>query len=192
MKLKMSENSLFAILLRSPWWISFAIVAVIALASIALLPPDYVPFGVMGGLPIFVVGVMAALKQWRAPNPARVAEALAQASTLSWRDFSGRVEAIYAQQGYTVSRLNNAATDFQLVKGGTTTLVSCKRWKAANQGIDAVRDLVAAKEAQGAQQCSYLSLSPLSDTAKRFATAQQVTLLSGQALGRFLVEKPRA
>lgn len=192
MKLKMSENSLFAILLRSPSWISFAIVAVITLASIALLPRDYVTFGVLGGLPIFVVGVMATLKQWRAPNPARVAEALTQASSMSWRDFSGRVEAIYTQQGYAVSRLNSAAADFQLVKGSSTTLVNCKRWKAANQGVDAVRDLAVAKEAQGAQHCTYMSLGPLSDTAKRFATAHQVTLLSGDALGRFLVEKPGA
>ena len=192
MKLKMSKNSLFAILLRSPAWISFAIVAVITLVSIALLPPGYVAFGVMGGLPIFVVGIMAAMKQWRAPNPARVAEALAQASTLSWRDFSGWVDAIYAQQGYTVSRPNSAAADFQLVKGGTTLLVSCKRWKAANQGVDAVRDLLAAKDALGAQQCIYISLGPVTDTAQRFAAAHQVTLLSGNALGRFLMEKPRA
>ena len=42
MKLKMSENSLFAILLRSPWWISMVLVAVFALASGALLPAPYV------------------------------------------------------------------------------------------------------------------------------------------------------
>lgn len=38
MKLKMAEKSLFAILLRSPWWVSFSLVAVFALASKALLP----------------------------------------------------------------------------------------------------------------------------------------------------------
>jgi restriction system protein len=38
MKLKMSKNSLFAILLRSPWWMSFGLVAAIALAARALLP----------------------------------------------------------------------------------------------------------------------------------------------------------
>ena len=48
LKLKMAENSLFAILLRSPWWISLAIVAVISLLSVALLPKAYVGFGVMG------------------------------------------------------------------------------------------------------------------------------------------------
>lgn len=191
MKLKMSENSLFAVLLRSSWWISFVIVAVITLASVALLPKEYVGFGVMGSFPFLVIGVMAARKQWRAPNPARVDEALAQAAAMSWRDFSARVEAIYTQQGHAVTRLNSSAADFQLVKGGTTTLVSCKRWKAANQGIDAVRDLAAAKEAQGVQRCTYLSLGPVSDTAKRFAAAQQVTLLCGQELGRFLLEKSR-
>ena len=33
----MSENSLFALLLRSPWWISFVLVACVALISKALV-----------------------------------------------------------------------------------------------------------------------------------------------------------
>jgi len=190
MKLKMSKNSLFAILLRSPWWVSWLLVAVITLASAALLPEGYVAFGVMGGFPFLVIGVMAAFKQWRAPNPTRVAEALAQAGAMSWRDFSGRMEDMFAQQGYAVSPVKHPAADFQLVKAGTSTLVSCKRWKAANHGVEALRDLVAAKETQGAQHCTYVSLGPVSDTAKRFAASQGVTLLSGAELGRFLVEKP--
>lgn len=191
MKLKMSENSLFAILLRSPWWISCLLVAVISLASAALLPTAYVAFGVMGALPFLVIGSMAALKQWRAPSPARVAETLAQAGAMSWRDFSAWTEGMYAQQGFAVTRLNSPAADFQLVKDGNTTLVSCKRWKAANHGVDALRDLVAAKETHGAQQCAYVSLGAISDTAKRFAATQGITLMSGDELGRFLVEKPR-
>ena len=63
MKLKMSENSLFAILLRSPWWISLLIVAVITLLSFALLPEAYVGFGVMGAFPFLVIAVLAARKQ---------------------------------------------------------------------------------------------------------------------------------
>ena len=38
MKLKMAPNSLFAILLRKPWWVSIALVGVIALAARALVP----------------------------------------------------------------------------------------------------------------------------------------------------------
>lgn len=191
MKLKMSENSLFAILLRSPWWISLLVVAGFTLLSFALLPKPYVGLGVMGGLPFLVIGILAARKQWRAPSQVRVTETLTRAGAMSWRDFSAWIETTYQQQGHTVTRLNSPAADFKVVKGGRATLVSCKRWKAANQGVEALRDLVAAKEAQEAQQCTYLSLAPVSDTARRFAKAQGVSLLSGEALGRFLLEKPR-
>ena len=60
MKFKMSENSLFALLLRSPWWISFVLVACVALISKALLPSEYFIYGALGGFPIFVVGCIAA------------------------------------------------------------------------------------------------------------------------------------
>lgn len=192
MKLKMSENSLFAILLRSPWWISMALVAAFVLLSFALLPQAYVVFGVMGSLPFLVIGCIAAYRQWRAPSPARVAEMLGRIGAMSWRDFSALMAQTFVQHGYAVTVLNSPAADFQLVKGNRTTLVSCKRWKAANHGIEALRDLVAAKEAREAQQCTYISLNPVSDTALRFARAEGVAVVSGQALGRFLLEKPRS
>ena len=47
MKLKMAPNSLFAILLRSPWWISVGIAVVMGLLSAALLPEG---FRVIGAL----------------------------------------------------------------------------------------------------------------------------------------------
>lgn len=189
MKLKMSENSLFAILLRSPWWISLLIVAGFTLLSFALLPEEYVAFGVMGGFPFLVITVMAARKQWRAPSAARVSEILTRVGAMSWRDFSALVGQVYVEQGFTVTRLNGAAADFSVVKGTQRTLVSCKRWKAAIHGVEALRDLVAAKEAQEAQQCIYLSLSPVSDTAQRFAKAQGVSLVSGKALAHLLLQK---
>ena len=58
--LKMAENSLFAILLRNPWWVSFGIVGVFVLGSTALLPKDYVAVGIMGAFPFLVIGSMAA------------------------------------------------------------------------------------------------------------------------------------
>lgn len=189
MKLKMSENSLFAILLRSPWWISLLIVAGFTLLSFALLPDRYVGFGVMGGFPFLVISVLAARKQWRAPSAARVSDMLTRVSAMSWRDFSALIEQVYVEQGFTVTRLNTPAADFLLVKGAQGTLVSCKRWKAANHGVEALRDLVAAKEAQEAQQCVYLSLAPVSDTAQRFAKAQGVTLVAGEDLARLLLQK---
>ena len=187
MKLKMSENSLFAILLRSPWWISMLVVLVFVLASSALLPRQYVFFGVMGSFPFLAIGTIAAWRQWNAPNPARVAQALEKAATLSWRDFSNTLEQAFIKQGHTVTRLNSAAADFSLSKAGRITLVSCKRWKAATHGVEPLRDLVAAKEACDAGHCTYISLAPLSDKARAFSKAQGVVLVSGNDLAKLLV-----
>jgi len=41
MKLRMAQNSLFAVLLRSPWWISFLVALVLVAATQALLPAQY-------------------------------------------------------------------------------------------------------------------------------------------------------
>ena len=189
MKLKMSKNSLFAILLRSPWWISMGVVLVFVLASGALLPKQYVPFGVMGSFPFLVIAVIAGWRQWHAPNPARVAQALERAGAMSWRDFANLLEEAFVRQGHTVTRLNTAAADFSLSKGARVTLVSCKRWKAATHGVESLRELVAAKDARQADQCTYISLGAVSDNARRFATEQGVILMYGDELGQLIIDK---
>ena len=186
MKLKMAKNSLFAVLLRSPWWVSLAVVGLFVMASIALLPPKYVAFGVMGSFPFLVIAVMAAWRQWRAPNPAKVAQALELAGAMSWKDFSKQVEQGFARQGYAVTRLSSGAADFQLTKAERTTLVSCKRWKAANQGVEALRELVACQQAQGADHSVFISLNPLTATAQKFAKAHGIVLMSDTALAELL------
>lgn len=191
MKLKMSKNSLFAILLRSPWWISMLVVLVFVLASGALLPKQYVVFGVMGSFPFLVIGVMAFWRQLKAPNPALVARALERSGAMAWRDFATALEQAFIQQGHTVTRLNSAAADFSLSKAGRVTLVSCKRWKAATHGVESLRELVAAKEARDADQCTYISLGAVSDNARRFATEQGVTLVSGDALAVLIMKEIR-
>lgn len=186
MKFKMAKNSLFAVLLRSPWWMSLALVALFALASIALLPPQYVAFGMMGGLPFLVIAVMAAWRQWHAPNPAKVAQALEMAAAMSWKDFSHQVAQGFARQGYVVTRLSGGAADFQLTKAERITLVSCKRWKAASQGVQALRDLAAAKDAQGAQHAMLISLGAITAQASRVAKVQGLFLMTESELAQLL------
>ena len=189
MKLKMSKNSLFAVLLRSPWWISILVVVVFVLASGALLPKQYVPFGVMGSFPFLVIGVITGWRQFHAPNPAHVAQALQRAGTLTWRDFASVLEQAFVRQGHTVTRLNSAAADFSLSTGARVTRVSCKRWKAATHGVEPMRELVAAKDARQADQCTYISLGAVSDNARRLATEQGVVLVSGDELGKLILDK---
>ncbi|MEY4883596.1 MAG: hypothetical protein RIS34_1450 [Pseudomonadota bacterium] len=191
MKLKMSDNSLFAILLRSPWWLSFALVALFALASRALLPEPYVAFGVMGGFPFLVIGILSAWRQWRAPSPARVSLALQRVAEMSWQDFSREVEQGYGRQGYVVTRPGGPAADFQLLKNGQTTLVSCKRWKAANQGLDALRDLIAAAKASGAHHSTCITLGNLTGNAQRFAQEHGIHVMSTTELAQLVMNKNR-
>jgi restriction system protein len=185
MKLKMSDKSMFAHLLRSPWWVSLGLVLAVALAARALLPEAYVAVGVMGGFPFLVIAVITAWRQFKAPNPAHLALALQQAAAMNWRDFSAAVEQAFVRQGFVVVPQHGAA-DFRLEKAGRTTLVSCKRWKAANQGVDALRELVTTKNAQEADFCSFISLAAVTASAEKYAKENQVQLISNSALAQLL------
>ena len=105
---KMAPNSLFAILLRSPWWISLAIALLFGLASKAALPADYWVFGAMGGTPFFVIAIMALRRQWNAPSAKRVEAILTAVGTMGWRDFAAQLEQAWTRDGYTVQRIDGA------------------------------------------------------------------------------------
>ena len=133
-----------------------------------------------------VIAVMAAWRQRNKPNPARVAQLLDEAARLSWPDFSQRLAQGFARQGYAVQTLKGPGADFLLTMSGRTTVVSCRRWKAANQGVDALRDLLAAQSAQGAQQSLYISLIALSDAARTLARTQGIRLMSTDELAQVM------
>ena len=176
MKFKMAENSLFAILMRNPWWISLLIVVVFSLLCVAILPKNLVLFGIMGTFPFFVTGIVAFKRQWGKPSAAVVEAELTRLYTLSWRDFSAELEAKFVKQGFEVTRLNAGAADFKLEKNGHVTLVSAKRYKAATHGIEALQALVAQQEAQGADKVMYVCLSPVTAQAAKFAKEKGVVL----------------
>ncbi len=191
MKLKMAKNSMFAVLLRSPWWISIVVSLLFALAARALLPEPYVPFGVMGGVPFLVIGAVAAFRQFRAPGEAEIARTLQSLADAPWRDFSVMLETAFRRQGFTIEKPSHEAADLQLTKAGRTTLVTARRWKASNHGVEPLRALVLAKTRQDASHCTYVSLAELGEKARRFATENQIDLLSGTTLVSLLRQSPR-
>ena len=192
MKFKMSENSLFAVLLRSPWWISFVVVGLITLAAGAFLPKEYFVVGALAGFPIFVVGCMAAWKQLRAPNPAKVAEMLDAVASMPWRSFADTLATAWERAGYTVERLTadgNNAADMRLTLGGKTTLVSAKRWKAATHGVEPLRELQAAMAAADASAGVYVAaLGQVSDNARIYARDHGIVVLQGDAVAQLLLK----
>lgn len=189
MAFKMSHNSLIAILLRNPWWMSFVVVGVIVLLATALVPAPYTVFGWMAALPFVVVGSIAAKRQWRQPSARALDAMLQQTAALNWNDFSAQVIQRFERQGYSVSRINSPGADLLLNRQGSTTVVACKRWKAATPGIEGLKELVAAQSKLQADKALWISLNTLSGSGHAFAREQGIEVLDALGLASLLAQK---
>ncbi|AVO51115.1 restriction endonuclease [Melaminivora suipulveris] len=189
----MAPNSGFAMLLRSPWWVSFAIAGAIVLACAALLPAHLVPFAAAGALPIAVIGCIAAWRQWRAPSRARVDAARAAAAAMPWRDFAALLTRAWTAEGHAVEPLAPASqpADLRLLRRGDaeqSVLIAARRYKAASHGLEPLRALHAQVQRLGAQAGTYVVLQgSVSDAARQFAAAHALTILEGPALDALLL-----
>ena len=187
----MAPNSGFAILLRSPWWISIAIAAAIVLLCAALLPAHLAPFAAVGALPVAVIGCIAAWRQWRAPSAARVQAALQAAGAMPWRTFADQLERAWRAEGHEVQRTNGAHTDLRITKGDQTLLVAARRYKAATHGVEPLRELQAEVQREGARAGVYVALQgTVSEQARSFARDNALALLEGDALATLLLKAP--
>jgi restriction system protein len=191
MQWKMSEHSLFAILLRNPWWISAGIAAAIAALALALLREDWRIYGVFSTLPFVAIAAMAAWKQRHLPSGARVASTLEAVRAMSWRDFAAALEEGFRRDGYEVTQVNIAAADFEIAKAGRRALVSAKRWKVARMGVEPLRALVGAKDASDAHECICVVAGELTGNAREFAVKEKVRLIGGAELARMLPNAAR-
>jgi restriction system protein len=186
MKLRMAKDSLFAILLRSQWWISIAVAAGIVAVVKLVLPGVPVAYAVFAALPFIVIGAIAGWRQLRQPSRARVVDTLESVRTMSWGDFSGALEDAFRRDGYAVSRLAGPAADFELTKGGRTSLVACKRWKVARTGVEPLRDLHAAKDSREAHECIYVATGEVTEGALKFAREKGIRVVHGAELAKLL------
>ena len=187
----MAKNSLFAVLLRSPWWISIAIATVVALLAGALLPAQYRLVGVVSALPFVVIGALAARRQWRLPSAAQVSQTLQSVGQMAWPEFAQQLEATFQRQGYTVQRLNSGAVDFELERQGRRTLVCARRWKSARIGLEPLRALQTARAAADASDALFVGLGELSDNARPYAAEHGITVWQPAELAQAL-RTPRA
>ena len=186
----MAKNSLFAVLLRSPWWISLAIAVALALVAGTFLPQQYRVVGALSGFPFVVISAIAAAKQWRLPNAARIAQTQAAVAAMSWPEFAGLLEQAFRRDGYTVQRGNGDAVDFELVRAGKTMLVGARRWKSARIGLEALRALQAARETRGASDALVILLGELTANAMPFAAEKHIAVWQAAELAQALSGLP--
>lgn len=176
MKLHMAKNSLFAMLLRSHWWISALIALALGLASLALLPDQLRVIGALSGLPFLVIAAMAARRQWHLPSAARVTETHEALSAMAWPAFAALLEESFRRDGYSVQPGQAAGVDFDIERQGRRRLVCARRWKSARTGVEPLRALQAARDAADSADAVYLSLGALTDTARDFATEHRIAV----------------
>ncbi|MFN0298781.1 MAG: restriction endonuclease [Burkholderiales bacterium] len=188
----MHKNSLFAVLLRSPWWISFAVAIALFAVARLFLPDKYVVYAMFFPLPFVVIGCVAAWKQLQAPSATRIAATIDAVRGMSWGDFSSAIEQAYVRDGFTVNRLSGTEADFEVIKAGRIGLVSCKRWKVARTGIEPLRELYAARRAREAHECTYVAVGEISANALAFAKEKNIRLLHDVELARLLPGIARA
>jgi restriction system protein len=172
----MAEKSLFATLLRSPWWVSMAVAAALAMVVAALLPAEYRIVGVLSVTPFVVIGVIAAWRQRGRPSAAQVTQTVATVSALTWPQFAALLEQAFQRDGYTVQRGNTDAFDFELERNGRTTLVAARRWKSARTGLEVLRALQAARDHREARDALLVTLGELTDSARPFAAEHRIAV----------------
>jgi restriction system protein len=197
LKLRMARNSLFAILLRSSAWVSFAVAAALALAAAALLPDGYKLVGALSATPFAVIGVIAALRQWRQPGAEEVARVRDSVSRMAWPEFAQRLEEVFRRDGFEVRRLDGRnGVDFELERGGRRMAVSARRWKSARVGAEVLRALQAAREAGDIADALVIALGELSENARPVAADNRIAVWGAfeiaQAFKGPLPLKPRA
>ncbi|HVE50474.1 MAG TPA: restriction endonuclease [Casimicrobiaceae bacterium] len=186
MKLKMADNSLFAILLRSSWWVSAAVGLGVGAFAVWITPAAYAPFAAFAAMPFVVIAAMAGWRQMHTPSDTRVDDALNALRAMSWVEFSNVIERQLVADGGTVERIAHAGADFSVSKDGRRTLVSCKRWKVARAGINFLRELEVATQMSEANGAIYIAAGDVTDQARKFALQSNIRLLERSALVQWL------
>ncbi|KQV85931.1 restriction endonuclease [Rhizobacter sp. Root1221] len=186
----MAKNSLFAVLLRSPWWISLAIGLALGLVGFALLPVQFRVAGALSGMPFIVICVIAARRQWHLPSAARVAQTQQALAAMTWPAFAALLEQAFQRDGYTVQRSQADSVDFELERQGRRMVVCARRWKSARTGLETLRALQGSRETRDVTDALYIGLAPLSDTAVLYARDHGITVWQAAELAHALRDLP--
>lgn len=182
MKFKLPENSLFALLLRSPWWVSVLVALAVFGTVRFFMLWGYALFATS---PFIVISVVAAWKQIRQPGGARLARALENVRGMPWEVFATALERGFGRDGYAVKRVGGAA-DLELQRADRVTLVSARRWKAARTGAEPLRELLAAGKRIEAAECAYVCAGELTEQAREVAKDNAMRLVEGAELIRLV------
>jgi len=185
MAFKMSENSLFAILLRSPWWYSLLIGFVFITLGLVLLGGQYLIIGICGALPFFGIAGVAGYKQMQQPSLKRVQEVDKQARKMTSAQITDKISKCYEQERFDRTVFKGNAADVELIRGNRIVLLCSKRFKVGNTGVEPLKQLVAAGASIEASEYLYVALGDISAAAREYASRNNIQLITATKLAAF-------
>ena len=103
---------------------------------------------------------------------------------MNWNNFAAVLEEAFRRDGFEVRRGQTAPVDFELARGGQHMLVSARRWKSAQTGLEPLRALQSARASAGADDALVISLAELTDAARDFAAAERIAVWRADELAR--------
>jgi restriction system protein len=186
MAFTLPKNSLFAVLLRSRWWVSLSVGVVLGVVATALLPDAYRGVGPLTGAPFFVIAALAAWRQRHAPSDAELARTQESLTRAAWPAFADALHAAFERDGWRVERGTGEPVDFVLERKGRQMVVAARRWKSARVGLEALRALQAAREAREAPDALLIALGELTDTARPYAAQHRIAVWQASEIAQAL------
>ena len=185
MKFKMSEKSLFAILMRSTWWYS-ALIALFAIAmSLVAFGGKYLILGLATSLPFLGIAAYSAYNQSKRPKLKRVLEVDQAARKMSAGELAKTIADHYEKNNFNVVTFKGDEAELELERGRHKYLLSCKRFKVANTGIEPLKKLTAAGEKHEATGYLYVALGEISESALEYAQKNKIELIGAEALTEY-------
>ncbi len=193
------DESIFNLLMASPWWVSVIFSAVVYLLLGVVLPSLTTDSPVLQGLQ----QGLTPLAPWVAlffllPAPISILNAhrkrlllnkqtgIESIRNLSWKSFEELVGEAYRRQGYQVlentSGGADGGVDLRLIKDGKTTLVQCKQWRSQSGGVKTVREMYGLMVAESANEVIIACTGSYTIEAQRFAENKPITLITGDQL----------
>ena len=185
MALKISQNSLFAILLRTSWWYSALIGATFIAVSASFAGGHYLLLGIFGALPFFAIAAYAGYSQFQRPSHNRVLEVAQQARNMPAASIADKIASKYIEGHYESNAFKGGAADLVLERGNRKVLLCSKRFKAAKTGIESLKQLVAAGEQTEATGYLYVVLGDISAAAHDYAEQNNIEFIQAVELAAF-------
>lgn len=182
MRFQPAPNSIFAILLRSPWWYALVVALLLGLALAAAMPDGWRGVGALTSFPFVVIAAIAFWRQRHRPSEAEVEAARAALAGMGWPEFSSLLEQAFVRDGNRVQRLQLEACDFEVERQGRRMVVSARRWKSARTGLEALRALQAVREERGAPDALCIALGELTEQAVPYAAQQRIAVWQANEL----------